>query len=1136
MAKNDLLHLLKERRFLSLFFTQFTGAFNDNLFRMGLVTLVIYQAQGLSTSEREIIVTVALGLFMLPFFLFSATAGQVADKFSKTRLVQCLKGAELVVMILAAIGFALKMPYFLLAMLFLRGIESAFFGPVKYSILPVQLKEHELVAGNGLIGAGTFIAILLGTILGGNLISIPEHGPVILACTIVLVAVIGLLVSFLILPTPAAEPELPIRYNIFTETARIINTARSNERVFLAILGISWFWLVGATFMSQLPNLAKDILNVTQGVYTFMLTSFSIGIGIGAILCNRLLKGEVSNRYVPVAALLITVFIAIFACLSDAPAPAITQTFAEFISSSHGVLISVSLLLVSISAGLYIVPLYSFMQARSEPAFRSRIVAANNILNALFMVVISVITMLLLQFIELPTLFMIIAAATGLVALYICQLLPDTVIKTALRTVLKVLFRVKVTGLEHYAKAGNRVLVIANHQSFLDAMLLATFLPEKVTFAINTHIARLWWIRPFLRLVKAFPLDPTNPMATKALIDLLKRDEKVVIFPEGRITVTGSLMKVYDGPGMIADKSGATLLPVRIEGAQFSRFSRMKGMMQLHWFPRITLTVLPPCQFDLPSDVKGRKRRQLAGTKLYDTMSTMMFESSDYRQPLFTSILEARKLHGPAHLVAEDIERRPLSYNRLITGCYVLGDKIAARTTQGEYLGIMLPNALGTLVTFFSMAAYGRVPAMLNFSTGIKNLLHACEVARIKQVYTSLRFINAAKMQDTVDKLTEAGIEVIYLEDVRASISFGDKLRGLVASRCGKAPVQVDANDPAVVLFTSGSEGTPKGVVLSHTNIQANRCQLAARLDFGPKDIVFNALPMFHSFGLTGGTLLPLLSGAKTFFYPSPLHYRIVPEMVYETNATILFGTDTFLQGYARYAHHYDFRSVRFVFAGAEKLKPETRKTWMDTFGVRIFEGYGITETSPVIAVNTPLQNKSGTVGRIMPGISYKLAAVPGIDEGGELLVKGPNVMLGYLLAANPGVISPLETEYYSTGDIVSLDDYGYITIKGRAKRFAKIGGEMISLTAVEQTIGQLWPNIPHAVVSIADAKKGEQLVLVTEKQDAEREAISQHFRKEGMTELAVPRKILPVEKLPMLATGKVDYVSVKALANGEEK
>lgn len=1134
MAKNDLLHLLKERRFLSLFFTQFTGAFNDNLFRMGLITLVIYQAEGLSTSARETIVTVALGLFMLPFFLFSATAGQLADKFSKTRLVQCLKGAELAVMTLAAIGFIFKMPYFLLAMLFLRGIESAFFGPVKYSILPAQLKEEELVAANGLIGAGTFIAILLGTILGGNLISIPEHGPLILAITVVSVGIIGLLVSFLILPTPPVEPDLPIRYNIFTETARIITTARENERVFLAILGISWFWLVGATFMSQLPNLAKDILNVTQGVYTFMLTSFSIGIGIGAMLCNRLLKGEVSNRYVPVAALLITGFIALFAHLVDAPAPGITQTFGEFISSRHGIEISLSLLFVSISAGLYIVPLYSFMQARSAPAFRSRIVAANNILNALFMVVSSVITMILLQFIELPTLFMLVAAVTGLVALYICQLLPDTVIKTALRTVLKVCFRVKVSGLEHYGQAGKRVLIIANHQSFLDAMLLATFLPEKVTFAINTHIARLWWIRPFLTLVKAFPLDPTNPMATKALIDLLKQDEKVVIFPEGRITVTGSLMKVYDGPGLIADKSGATLLPVRIEGAQYSRFSRMKSMMRLHWFPRISLTVLPPCSFDLPNDIKGRKRRQLAGTKLYDTMSTMMFDSSDYHQPLFASILSARTLHGPCHIVAEDIQRQPLTYNRLITGCYVMGEKIAARTEQGDYLGIMLPNALGTLVTFFAMHAYGRVPAMLNFSTGIKNLLHACHVATIKQVYTSKRFIDAAKMQDTVDKLTEAGIEIIYLEDIRASISLADKLTGLWKSRCGKPPVAIDANDPAVVLFTSGSEGTPKGVVLSHTNIQANRCQLAARLDFGPKDIVFNALPMFHSFGLTGGTLLPLLSGAKTFFYPSPLHYRIVPEMVYETNSTILFGTDTFLQGYARYAHHYDFRSLRFVFAGAEKLKPETRKTWMDKFGVRIFEGYGITETSPVIAVNTPLQNKSGTVGRIMPGITYKLEPIPGIDDGGELLVKGPNVMLGYLLNDNPGQIVPLTTEYYSTGDIIELDENGYVTIKGRAKRFAKIGGEMISLTAVEHTISTLWPNIPHAVVSVPDAKKGEQLVLITEKQDAEREAISQHFRKDGMTELAVPRKIITVEKLPMLATGKVDYVTVKEMAMGE--
>ena len=296
---------------------------------------------------------------------------------------------------------------------------------------------------------------------------------------------------------------------------------------------------------------------------------------------------------------------------------------------------------------------------------------------------------------------------------------------------------------------------------------------------------------------------------------------------------------------------------------------------------------------------------------------------------------------------------------------------------------------------------------------------------------------------------------------------------------------RVRPDEPAVVLFTSGSEGMPKGVVLSHANVLANREQVMARFDFGSQDIILNALPLFHSFGLTAGTLLPILSGMRTFFYPSPLHYRIVPEMAYDVNATVMFGTNTFLAGYARFAHPYDFYSVRYAFAGAEKLKDETRRIWTDKFGVQIFEGYGATETSPVLAANTPVDTRVGTVGRLLPGIEYALDPVPGV-EGGRLSVRGPNVMLGYLKHDKPGVIQPPSTErgpgWYDTGDIVSIDADGFVTIQGRAKRFAKIGGEMVSLTAVEELAARTWPESQHAVVSVPDAQKGEQLVLVTTK------------------------------------------------------
>ena len=700
-----------------------------------------------------------------------------------------------------------------------------------------------------------------------------------------------------------------------------------------------------------------------------------------------------------------------------------------------------------------------------------------------------------------------------------------------LKALLKKLYRVEVKGLENYSKAGERVVIVANHTSFLDAAIIALFLPEKLMFAVNSHIAKRWYLKPFLALVKAFPLDPTNPMATKSIISEIKRDQKCVIFSEGRITLTGSLMKVYEGPGMIADKSAAMILPIRIDGAQYSPLSRLKGKVRIRWFPKVTMTILEARTFDIPEEIKGRNRRHLAGVKLYDLMSEMLFDSSDYKKTLFQSIIDQAHIHGRKHIIAEDALRKPINYGSLITRSFALGNKIAKTTKADEYVGIMLPNMVTSIVTFFALQAYGRVPAMLNFSTGEKNLVSACTTAGIKAIYTSRKFVEMGKLDEMIAALEKTGVQVIYLEDLAKTINIFDKLKSLIVSHFAQTFYRApDANSPAVILFTSGSEGTPKGVLLSHINIQANRYQLASRVDFGPTDIVFNALPIFHSFGLTGGTLLPLLSGIRTFFYPSPLHYRIVPELIYDTNATIMFGTDTFLSGYARFANAYDFYSVRYVFAGAERLKDETRKLWSDKYGVRIFEGYGATETSPAISTNTPMHNKPGTVGRLLPGIKYSIQKVPGIEDGGKLIVTGANIMKGYLLGNNPGKLVETSNNEYDTGDIVALDSDGYITIKGRAKRFAKIAGEMVSLTAVESFISNLWPDNNHAVVSIPDAKKGEALVLFTDKQDGERTEISTYAKEHGIGELSVPKNIKIVDAVPLLGTGKTDYVTLQKL------
>ncbi len=1134
--------LLGTRRFLPLFLTQTLGAFNDNVFKNALVILITYSLASKQGLNAQLMVTAAAGIFILPFFLFSATAGQLSDKYDKARLIRLIKIAEIFLMIGTAIGFYLQSVSFLMIMLFLMGTQSTFFGPLKYAILPDHLHKDELIGGNGLIEAATFLAILLGTVVGGVFILI-QGGVHIISICILLVALAGWYSSRFIPSTEPAMPLLRVNANFLTETWKIIRYTAGYRDIFLAILAISWFWLVGATFLAQVPTFGKDVLGGNQNLVTLLLLVFSVGIGVGSLLCNRMLKGVVNATYVPLGALGITVFAVDLYFASRHAQPAAGAALigaAEFLTTFNGWRILVDILLLAIAGGIYVVPLNAIVQERSDEEHRSRNIAAVNIINSLFMVISALGTAAMLTAgFSVPEVFLSVAIVNAGVAFYITRLLPGALARSLVSWLLEILYRVEVEGLKHYKEAGDKVLIVANHQSYLDPLLIAAYIPDNLTFAVNTYVARNRLVKFFLSMAKTFALDPANPLSTRELIASIREREKVVLFPEGRITVTGSLMKVYEGAGMIADRSGATILPVRIDGAQHSPFSHLKGKVRISLFPKIRLTFMPPRSFEVPEELKGRSRRQYAGQKLNDVMTDMVFRSSRYQQTLFRSLLDASKAHGRKHQVLEDVERRPLNYGAMLTGCFILGRELAKDTSPSEHVGLLLPNINATAIAFFGLQAYGRVPAMLNFSTGIKNVISCCGATEIQVVCSSRRFVEMGNLQEMVSAIEKAGIRLVYLEDVRQQITLPGKLLGLLASRVPALSYRLtdpvrDHLSSAVVLYTSGTEGTPKGVVLSHNNIQANRYQVSSCIDFGPSDIVFNALPMFHSFGLTCGTMLPLLAGVKVFLYPSPLHYRIVPELVYDSNSTILFGTDTFLSGYARFANPYDFYSIRYVFTGAEKLKDTTRQIWGERFGVRVFEGYGATETSPVLAMNTPMQNRRGSVGRLMPGIEHRLEAMPGIDEGGRLWVHGPNVMRGYLLADAPGRLQPPQDGWYDTGDIVELDGEGYLFIKGRAKRFAKIGGEMVSLAAVESLAAKVWPGFGHVVVNLPDKKKGEQLVLLTENQKASRDELSAFAKAEGVTALSVPATIIHIDKLPLLGTGKTDFGTAKEIAESK--
>ena len=705
--------------------------------------------------------------------------------------------------------------------------------------------------------------------------------------------------------------------------------------------------------------------------------------------------------------------------------------------------------------------------------------------------------------------------------------------KSFLRIIAKLLFRVKVQG-DPQALQAQKLLIIANHESFLDGLLLGLFLPVDPVFVVHTGIAKQWFFKLILSMVDYLAVDPLSPMAMKKVLKLVESGRPVVIFPEGRITTTGNLMKVYEGPAFVAAKTGATLVPVRLDGGTRSYFSRVSGKMPKRLFPKITVSILPATRIAMPEAATAKLRRRKSGEAMRAVMQEMIFASQP-KQTLYSAFLDATEMFGRDRRLLEDMKQVEYTYKDLLKMVLMLGRLVARATAPNERVGLLLPNVAPTLSLIFGMSALRRVPAMLNYTAGTDGLQAACVAAEIRTIVTSRAFVEQAKLADKLSALQ--GVRLLFLEDLREGITLADKLwLVLYALRCPRS-VELAAvpDDPAVVLFTSGSEGKPKGVVLSHRALLSNIAQIRAVIDFSVEDKVLNALPIFHSFGLTAGALLPVLTGANLFLYPSPLHYRVIPELAYDRGCTVLFGTNTFLGNYAKFAHPYDFYRLRYVIAGAEKLSDAVRGMWFEKFGIRIFEGYGATETAPVLAVNTPMTYRTGTVGPLLPGIEYRLETVPGIASGGLLHVRGPNLMSGYLRYEQPGQLerpsSSMGEGWYSTGDIVSLDEDGFVKIVGRVKRFAKVAGEMVSLEVVEKMAGLASPTFAHAASTQVDAQRGETVVLFTTDAALTRDAMQAVAREQGWPELAVPRKLVRVDALPLLGTGKLDYVTLKTWA-----
>lgn len=733
--------------------------------------------------------------------------------------------------------------------------------------------------------------------------------------------------------------------------------------------------------------------------------------------------------------------------------------------------------------------------------------------------------------------------------------------RTLVRLLFRILFRFRAYNTQVLSTPGP-VLLLPNHVSWLDWIFLGAILDDDWRFVSSSTTAETSWIhRRIMINRRTFPIDPASPYAVKRMAEFLAGGGRLVLFPEGRISTTGRLMKLFDGTGFLIHKTRAKVVTCYLRNAVRIPFVAHKGWT--HWFPKVSVHFSAALIAPIVADVSNSIARQRISDWLRQKMVEQEFNTEMEMGPetVLGAIAEtAARL--PKKEVLEDINQKPLTYRSLMVRTELLAKQfapLARRKSESaipasRHIGILLPNINGMPISVLALWAHDLVPALLNFSTGIPTMLQCAQLAGIQDIITSRTFLQKAKLD--VAPMEAAGIRFHALEEVGRKIGAGQKLvaflrhtfscgSGFHSPKTGSTPSQAKA----VILFTSGSEGVPKGVALSHANLLANIRQMDAFLDISDHERFFNALPLFHSFGLTACTLLPLVRGLYTFLYPSPLHYRVIPSVVYDKNCTVMVGTNTFLNGYARKAAPYDFQTVKFLVAGAEKVQEATALTWARKFGIRLLEGYGATECSPVLCANNRIEARFGSVGRFVPGMEWRLEAVEGISElspegqliSGRLFVRGPNVMLGYLNPEADAAFQKL-AGWYDTGDLARVDADGFVFLLGRMKRFAKISGEMVSLTAVEDALAGAFPQhglrCEIAVVSVPDEDKGERLVAVANVLKVSLEEIRQVIKAKGLANLCTPREVLYVSEIPKLGTGKINHralmESVKQQKNAE--
>ncbi len=1133
---------LMTKKFFPLLTAHLFSSVCDSFMRMLFLFMATYRLTKMGTG----FVVSGIILYTLAFFVGSTVAGQFADKFSKKNFLILFQLATFGSMLFVLSTVSFETPFFLWMVMVVLGFISSCLRVADDALTPALVPEKSLLKANALmknaslVGSGiaaVMMMCILKEYMSANFVSFIST----------LIALAGVLMSLLLPAQVPVAPDTKITKNPIHVFDDISENLKFKFDEWAYLIGIAWFWVLMSLCGMLSAEYGQEVLQMRWSTMVFLAAVlYPVGYMIGSFFCVRGARKSLGSQAVWVG-LLISVALFAFAILSrsvDKLETGKALTIFQLLTTNLQYwFIMADVVVLGFLSSLYLLPFFTLLQQKTPAERMGRLFAFSGLLNSVMMASAFIIVLAMrLVFFSLVDVVIVFAVLNLFVSLYFVRLLPWEQRRKFFKKVFELFYDAKIKGLENLPKQGERCLIVTNHTNFMDVLLISAFIPRPIVFTISNRLIDRTLMKFMTNLVELKPLDPVSPFAVKDMVEELRQDKMCMIFNAGLVEGGHTRLKMYEGAAMMALKGNAPIVPIRIDGACHTFFSRVTGKKT--WFkafPKITLTVLPPVQFKYPESMLNREQRTRSSSKLYDIISGMLFDSFECNRTIFEAVTDAMKLRGRFFKIMEDTARKPMSYSSLFLKSIILGRLVHKAIPDENKVGIMMPTSGACALTFMGLQAHGKVPAMINFTAGPKAVVAGCKTVGLKTIVTAHKVVQLAKLDNLVAEIEKADVKVLYLEDLKPSLTMWDKIVGMYGALFPKALYNrmhkkhpIKPTDTAVILFTSGSEGMPKAVLLSHFNIISNDYQVMAKFDFYPNDVFLNCLPLFHSFGLGAGTIAPLMFGLKTFLYPTPLHYRIIPEIAASIRATVFFSTDTFLSAYARCANPYDFNSLRLVAGGAEKIKEDTRNIWQDKFGVRLFEGYGATECSPFISVNTFLHQKKDSVGRLFHGIQYKLKPVDGIKEGGELWVKGPNVMQGYMRYENPLVLDPPKDGWYNTGDIVDVDADGFITIKGRSKRFAKIGGEMVSLLAVEQVIAKQWPDFVMGAVSIPDVKKGEQIVLVTTCKEITKDALISAFKRAGMTELGLPTKIIVTDTPPLLGSGKFDYVKAKELALAE--